>query len=56
MDVNVSVVQVSEQCCREIAATCEFSLDPNGPDTTVGERSASRALLKRSKAALSKSN
>lgn len=43
---------VSEECCKEIAADCEFYLDPNGPETTVGERSAYRSLLKQCKAAL----
>jgi hypothetical protein len=53
MDLNASMVEVSEPCCREIAADCEFYLHPYGPDTTIGERSAYRALLKQCKAALS---
>lgn len=46
------VIKVSEQCCREIVADCRFALDPNGPETTVGERSAYRALLKQCETAL----
>jgi hypothetical protein len=45
-------IKVSEQCCREIADDCRFYLDPNGPETSVGERSAYRALLKQCEAAL----
>lgn len=47
-----STLQVSEECCREIIADCKFYLDPNGPDTTVGERSAYRALLAQCESAL----
>jgi len=47
-----SLIEVSEQCCLEIAADCRFNLDPNGPETTVGERSAYRALLKQCETAL----
>lgn len=47
-----AVIQVSEQCCREIAEDCRFYLDPNGPETTVGERSAYRSLLKQCETAL----
>ena len=46
------VFEVSERCCMEIAADCRFYLDQNGPETTVGERSAYRALLKQCEAAL----
>jgi hypothetical protein len=46
------VLKVSPQCAREITADCHFYLDPHGPETTVGERSAYRALLKQCATAL----
>lgn len=45
-------ISVTVSCCEEIAADCEFYLDPNGPETSIGERSAYRALLKQCKTAL----
>lgn len=41
-----SVIEVSKDCCQQIADDCKFYLDPDGPETSIGERSAYRALLK----------
>jgi hypothetical protein len=43
---------VTEQTAREIAADCEFYINPKAVDATVGERSAYRCLLRQVQKAL----
>lgn len=45
-------IEVGRDVAQEIKADCEFYLDRDGPDTTVGERSAYRGLLKQIDTAL----
>ena len=46
VDLAQPTIEVDAMVAAEIAADCKFYLDPWGPETTVGERSAYRALLK----------
>lgn len=39
-------LNVSDDVAKQIAADCEYMIDRDGPDMTIGERSAYRALLK----------
>lgn len=45
-------IEVDAALAQEIAADCRFYLDKDGPETTVGERSAYRGLLRQIEKAL----
>lgn len=43
---SASVIEVDDSTAAEIKADCEFYIDPDAVDATVGERSTYRALLR----------
>ncbi|WP_096697632.1 hypothetical protein [Polaromonas sp. AER18D-145] len=46
VDWTSGQVKVSAEVAREIAADCEFYIDPKAVDATAGERAAYRGLLR----------
>lgn len=51
-DYHQQDIEVSEEVARQIAADCEFYIDPKAVDATAGERAAYRALLNQIRKAL----
>ena len=49
-------LKVTPQIAKLIADDCAYMIDPDGPEMTVGEQSAYRALLKQIVSALSVEN
>lgn len=47
-----SAITVSNEVAKQIAADCEFYMDPKAVDATAGERAAYRALRNQIAAAL----
>lgn len=45
-------ITVPESVVREVLADCQYMTDKDGPDTTLGERSAYRALAVQCRKAL----
>lgn len=53
MPLRIEVdIEIDIEMVKEIADDCRHMVDPNGPDMTIGERSAYRGLLRQCEAAL----
>jgi len=46
VDWTAGQIEVSAEVAREIAADCEFYINPKAVDATAGERAAYRGLLR----------